>query len=358
LSATGYRWALRLFTFEGKDVGKASVSVNWGPAREAVRLLGVRRGLIPADARSPDHSVLPLWHPRLGRPYVEGFRLSCGNGGQARVFEDFPITYFMQSAMRARLAFVELGKLRRGESFLYHVLADPEKGAASGAARTFRAERVIPALPLRNGDLAGTLASASPRGEPQDGDLPVFLPRAVLDEVGTRARAGGERETGGFLIGHLCRDESVPELFARVTAQVPARHTDASTARLSFTPETWTAAEAAIALRGRGEIPLAWWHSHPLPGHCLECPPEKRGSCSRALDFFSEQDETVHRAMFAAAYCTALVATGQPGGDFGFSLYGWRKGLIEPRGFHVTDEPTSARPGEGGADAIPARRSR
>jgi hypothetical protein len=282
---------------------------------------------------------------------VEGFRVSYPANGGAPVAEDFPITYFMSSAMRARLAFVEMGKLRRGESFLYHVLADPEDRPAPRRAGTFRVERVNPALPLRGGDLAGALAAASPRGTLQPEDLPVFVPRPVLEEVAAAARAGGDRETGGFLIGHLCRDESVPELFARVTAEVPARHTEASAARLGFTPETWTAVEAALSLRGRQEIPLAWWHSHPLLAACRECPPEKRGTCSRALDFFSEQDETVHRAMFAAAYCTALVATGQPGGDFDFSLYGWRKGLIEPRGFHVIEE------GGDGGGASETRRS-
>ena len=132
----------------------------------------------------------------------------------------------------------------------------------------------------------------------------------IEETVELMVRAGG-KETGGILIGHLHRDPGRRQLFLEVTAQIPAQHAEQELARLTFTPETWTAVDAALALRGKGEIQLGWWHSHPASHWCDDCPPETRRRCKSAGapsgDFFSAHDVALHRTVFPRAYSIALV---------------------------------------------------
>jgi hypothetical protein len=126
-----------------------------------------------------------------------------------------------------------------------------------------------------------------------------------------------------------------------VTAQIPAQHVKQELTRLTFTPATWTAVDAALALRGNREIQLGWWHSHPASHWCDECPPEVRQRCpkagSPAGDFFSTHDAALHRAVFPRAYSIALVLSDGCGnaGNPSWRLYGWRCGTIAARGFHL-----------------------
>ena len=101
--------------------------------------------------------------------------------------------------------------------------------------------------------------------------------------------AASGRETGGILIGRLHHDAALPEIFAEVSAQIPAEHTLGTVARLTFTAETWSAASAAIRLRNQGEVYLGYWHSHPVREWCRakECTLEKQKTCRLAKDFFS-----------------------------------------------------------------------
>ena len=126
-----------------------------------------------------------------------------------------------------------------------------------------------------------------------------------------------------------------------MTAQIPAQHTEQELARLTFTPETWTAVDAALALRDGGEIQLGWWHSHPASHWCDACPPEKRQRCKTAGtpsgDFFSAHDVALHRAVFPRAYSIALVLSDGCGnaGTPVWRLFGWRYGMVMARGFHL-----------------------
>ena len=66
--------------------------------------------------------------------------------------------------------------------------------------------------------------------------MPVFVSRRVLDEAAERTHAEEGSETGGILIGKLWRDADAGEIFAEVTAQIPAEHTSGSNVKLTFTP--------------------------------------------------------------------------------------------------------------------------
>jgi hypothetical protein len=166
--------------------------------------------------------------------------------------------------------------------------------------------------------------------------MPLFIPQRVLAEAKALSKEAGAKETGGILIGHLGRDSQLPEIFAQVTAQIPARHTEASLTSLTFTSETWTAVRNALDLRRKGELMLGWWHSHPVREWCKDCSAESQKACAMAVDFFSAHDHALHRTVFPRAYSVALVVNDLSENDATFSMFGWRRGLLESRGFHLT----------------------
>jgi hypothetical protein len=198
-------------------------------------------------------------------------------------------------------------------------------------------------VPARDASLAALLARAKPAGVVDGDDMPVFVSPQVLQEAAERTHAEEGTETGGVLIGMLWRDADAGEIFAEVTAQIPAEHTSGNNVKLTFTPQTWAATDAALRLRGRGESYLGYWHSHPVREWCKakECTPEKQKSCRLAKDFFSADDEAVMRAAFPRAYSVAIVANDTAFTDLTFSMFGNREGLLQPRGFYVLEENTS-----------------
>jgi proteasome lid subunit RPN8/RPN11 len=184
--------------------------------------------------------------------------------------------------------------------------------------------------------LAEAAHESSFQGNADEDDLPLFVPEEVLMEAKALSKQAGAKETGGILIGHLNRDAFVPEIFARVTAQIPARHTESSLTSLTFTSATWTDVRAALDLRRKNEIMLGWWHSHPVREWCKGCSPSSRKACSMAVDFFSAHDHALHRTIFPRAYSVALVVNDLAEDDATFSMFGWRRGLLEARGFYLT----------------------
>jgi hypothetical protein len=174
-------------------------------------------------------------------------------------------------------------------------------------------------------------------------DMPVFVPRRILEEAAERTRVERGTETGGILIGMLWRDAAAGEIFAEITAQIPCEYTSGNNVKLTFTAQTWAAAEAALRLRNRGEVYLGYWHSHPVREWCKgkNCTPEAQKSCHLAKDFFSADDVAVMRAAFPRAYNVAIVVNDTAFTDLTFSMFGNREGVIQPRGFYVLEGETS-----------------
>jgi hypothetical protein len=333
-----YQYALMLYR-EGTDsLGQAAITVDWSPAREWAEFRALRRGLVRADEAGVVSTVEPLWHSKLGEPYLKGFRVSVGAAGEEAASE-FTTAYFRQLAKQASALFIEKGVLKKGERFKYLLAAFPERRPAAtpaAPALKFTTEEVAPDLALIDASLEEAALDASFQGRRDEEDMPLFVPRRVLHETKALSKAAGSKETGGILIGHLRRDASVPEIFAEVTAQIPARHTAASLTSLTFTSETWTEVRAALDLRRKGEVMLGWWHSHPVREWCKGCSQESRKACAMAADFFSAHDHGLHRTIFPRAYSVALVVNDLAADDATFSMFGWRRGLLESRGFHLS----------------------
>jgi hypothetical protein len=338
-----YRYGLLLFRKDGATLGSVSVTVDWEPATEWTRFYHARRGGVPLMEEGTAY-VEPLWDRSEGEPFMRGFRVAYDSGGR-KVTSDFPSSYFREVAAQASAEFVKRGKLEAGDTYLFQAVAFAGNGAAKpGAGLELEVVEEKPAIGFVESRLEDFRRRSSAAGVVDGDDMPAFIPQRVLDEAAALARGAEGRETGGILIGRLHHDAALPEIFAEVTAQIPAEHTKGTAARLTFTAETWNAANAAVRLRNQAEVYLGYWHSHPVREWCRgkECTPEKQKTCQLAKDFFSEDDRAVMRAVFPRAHSLGLVVNDTAFADLSFSLFGWREGRIHPRGYYLLDDQQHA----------------
>ena len=328
MSANGYQFALEFFTDKG-SVAQVSVTPDWQPALESARFAGIRRGVLPPVAAGPG-TIEPIWDGEVGAPYVAGIRALIPDSWAW----DIPNAYFRGEARNAAARLLEQKIIQAGDTASYLVYAfAKDEPLSRDDADGLEVERVLEPLPLVDAPLERFLGRAVQNGDGHDDDMPVFIPQHVLDETVALARRTPDVETGGILIGMLHRDANRPEVFLEVTAQIPAEHARAERAKITFTAETWAAAQAAIDLRHKQETMLAWWHYHP--DFCRNCPPENQERCALRSVFFSAEDVHLHRVCFAQPWAVALLLSDTSSADLAVSLFGWRQGMVAARGFHV-----------------------
>ncbi len=184
--------------------------------------------------------------PRLSRPDCAAGPPTGGVG-----FSQNPFSRFRQCRGASRWS--NKKKLREGELYSYMVVAHPappEEPKSGGLSVT----NASPGVPAQDASLDDFLARAMPSGVFDIDDMPVFVSRRVLEEAAERTHAEEGTETGGILIGRLWREPPPAEIFAEMTAQIPAEHTSGTNVKLTFTPQVWTAADAALRLRARGRF--------------------------------------------------------------------------------------------------------
>jgi hypothetical protein len=337
-----YGYTLDILSEDGRPLDHGVLSPDWAPALEWVRFEGVREGRLPAVAATLPGVVEPVWDGRAGEPVVAGFRIAIRGAGGVEVVREIPKSYVWSLVQRASAALVERGVLQAGDAFRWIITAFPARRADEPASDGFAVEEIVQPLSLTDASLASFVARSAPSG-PDDpaGRMPVFLPRRVLDEAIESARHAGDVETGGMLVGRLCRDAAAPEIFVEITAQVPALYSVSGATRLTFTPDTWAAVQAAIALRRRHEILAGWWHYHPDFCRLRNCPVERRARCPGASPFFSAEDVHLHATCFPGAHHVALLISDRTPDGMAWSLFGWSRGVVAARGFHVlADCPT------------------
>ncbi len=306
-----------------------SFQPDWAPAVEHTRFTALRRSLLPPDARVKGATITPLWSS-LGTPYASGFRLLLQTD-QGEFVHDFAREYFRSEAAILRSSIPEEEESGTRPPILWHLVARPDGDSWSVPGNHSDRIRCQP-VRIREGNLCALLRSSRSEGTIDQNDLPVFVPESICEEVAAASKQAAPMEIGGVLIGYLCRDSKSKELYALVTAQVPALGALGSEGELRFTPDTWAEVRAAITLRRRDEEWLAWNHSHP--SQCNTCAPEKQETCPVATALFSAQDRKLHRTVFSQAYQFALVANILRE-KVVFSMFGWREGCIRLRGFYV-----------------------
>jgi len=339
----------------GELLGHATIEPDWEPAVEWTRLAGLRTRGIWAPGAEAERAIDALWHAELGEPFTRGFRVTFADAVDREWHEEFSIHYFADAARSVAATLVAKGALAAGDRYLYRVLAyEPDTPVASDTDGRFAAADAPPPLPIHDVQ-PGALLDASPRhADAQVDDFEVYIPGAVLDEAEALTAGAGDLETGGILIGHLGRvaaaataatvrpDTSTSDICVAVSALVPARHTIGHATKLTFTSDTWTDVRRTVALRRRGELVLGWFHSHPQLAWCREqgCSPDAQQRCTAAAGFFSADDVALHRTVFPRAFTVALLMTHSVQGILP-RLFGWRAGLLEPRGYRVLTHPLS-----------------
>lgn len=335
----GHRFLVELYRGDDLLAQRPVPRAVLEPGMEWLQFTGVRSGALPdfLGGRAAD-AARPVWDREDGEPFAEGFTLAAGPVA-GRIDAQVPAAFFAELAEAASAELVEQGRLEKGELFRYRLLAFPRNGEAQSADPELvtDSEEIPQELDLRETPLATLIGDAERHGPADAGEMPVVLPRVVLDEALARKREAGGVETGGILLGRLHRDSTLKELCLEVTAQIPARHTQAAAMKLTFTPETWAAVHDAIALRGGDELIIGWWHSHPAREWCKECDPSRWSACPLARSFFSGDDARLHRMVFPRSYSIALVV----GDHFDATwesftaLYGWERGMVLRRGYYT-----------------------
>lgn len=361
MEKTEYRFVTEILK-DGVRLHQAPVPLHaFESAVEWAQFHGVRRGKLPSFlGGSPSTCIEPHWDREAGAPYVEGFRVRVEEDGGDALSPPIPITYFSERAQLLAESLFEEGKLAKGERFTYRVCAlAGAEGAPQGVALTaamtgsdrtssepFACEDLPQELQLAERDLDTFLERAErvePEGGPASDALPVFMPRHLLLEAEALKEKAGDVETGAVIIGHLRRDSRRPEVFAEVTALLPAPYTEATSTRVTFTADSWQATEAVLQLRGAGEVMLGFLHTHPARFWCSKCESSRWATCPMAQPFFSTEDRAFHKDVFPRAFSIAVVSgdtfDAEQGWKVFHALYGWHEGIMTERGYHVLLDP-------------------
>ena len=345
----GHRYVAEILLEEGRSITTPALAIDWVPAIEWAHFQGVRRGAAGLASVPGSVRIAPCWDAQSGRPYVASIEMSPRRGDPA-VREEIPLRYLASAVRHAVSTLIEEGRVVEGAKYTWRICAyDAETSAEDASRGTVFAVEDAPEVadgaakqPLaeltRNAVLHGPA-----RGHGAPSDFPVFISQRVLEETATAAIAAGDLEAGGVLLGRVSRDVDSAEPIVEVTAQIPAREAIADDASLRFTPTTWQAVHAAIALRRGNERIVGWHHSHPRKvWPCHACPAERRAKCPSNCAFFSAQDVGFHRTAFQGAANVALLLSFHADPAPRFDLFGWRQGLIAARDYYVVPEKPHA----------------
>lgn len=328
-----YRYVITWCKADGTVLRQAPVRPDWVPLVYWAQFQALRAEHV-VNGTAATTTIEPQWHKEAGAPCVGALKLRVGAGGGAKIELDVPVSWFDAPARQGSSVLVGQGLLEAGEVFNYVVSAIAVSDPPAMARSSVRP--VEQTLAVLDRPLGGRIESSRPEGSRNELDVPVIVPGYVIDEAGELTRVAGAYETGGILIGDLCRDTDTRELYVDVTAQVPARYNRADLTQLTFTSETWTDVQETMTQRGRGEIMCGWWHSHSyMKETCKDCAKSADGTCKVDAAFMSSDDVALHRATFPRAYSLALVVGDSPCSGLTRALFGWRYGMVAVRGYWV-----------------------
>jgi hypothetical protein len=335
-----HRFTAEFYRLDGASLGDLELQVDWAPAIEGAKLEVLRRKLAsPAELLpSSRFNIDPVWDPTRGEPFVSACCVRTEVDGCTFSF-NVGAEYFKQAAQTGSAEFLRRGLLSEGEEFSYRVCAYPATPAVDDVRNlAFAMEEPPHQLMLTNASLNEELEFAETIGIQQVDDMSIVVAGRLLAEIRSCVEMAGPLETGGVLLGELCRDtDHQQNLFLKITEQIQRREGKASSTQCAFTDDTWAEAMSVLKLRGRTrELIVGWWHSHPARYWCLECPIERRRVCPLQArpGWLSSQDLAMHRVVFSRAYSCALLASHREAG-VEFDMFSARAGLIVHRGFHV-----------------------
>jgi len=333
---------------EGRVLHNARLQpVDFHAAVRQTQFDAFRRGLLdsyrPLAHGARIEPLFPVGHS--ASPRTSGFRVTIDLPAGREHACDFGISYFGSSATRTRAQLVRTKTMADDAELYYRLNAflDDEPSERPGNKLALSLAPVVEGVPVGAGcarDYGPTAAWDDPHAE----DLPVLVDHGVLDEVVAEARADPQRETAGFLLGHLHRDAQTSDLFLVVTGLASAGGTtQSSETAVTYTPASFVQGRAMARLRGAGESICGWYHSHPFK-LCTNCPTPVRPTCIDQILTYSLDDHHLMETTFDQPYMVGLLAAVESRieaaiGHLPVKLYGWRNGEIEPRGFQTFGLP-------------------
>ncbi len=317
---------------DGARISDVRLDVDWIPALRWADFEQTVRRRVPKAERHGHPAIEPIWMPEGEPPYLCGVTIRSGADGAEPL--EVPLSYFVAAVLAASTSLVDSGVLEAGQEFDYKIYALSDgRQAQPGTTIDVVAVDETPAIESR--ELAPLIAGAEsttpdaaeePAGGSMPEPMPIVIPERVLEEAMALAATAGDVETGGILLGRLCRDPD-GTVFTAVTAQIPAEHTTSTRESLRFTPKTWVSVDAALKLRNQNETTLGWWHSHPF--FCRNCTPLERSVCPFSKPVFSAADRDVHREVFQQPWNVALLLSFLGDTTPSYDVFAWNRGRIE-----------------------------
>ena len=206
-----YRYTIEVYKKDfAAHLGSVPIQPDFDPVLEWAALEAIRK--IPSDTvvlNSAAGRVEPCWHAKLGNPYLGGIRAVVAPGGSPAAAFEIPTSYFQDLAESVSPTLVETGKLEPGEVFQYLVCAypaEPQGHAENEPEGLLSVKPVTEAVPVDEQSMDVFLADSFPSGSVDDSHIPVFLPRAVIEEA-AELTADEQRDTvlrlGGLWPGPL-----------------------------------------------------------------------------------------------------------------------------------------------------------
>jgi len=284
--------------------------------------------------------------PDEGR-FCSGFSLADPASPEQCRF--FPFDVLAPVAARGAERLLAEGVIERGELYYFRLAELPEPTRVRGPEG-----RAAPSLAPLSLARVRERITCGERGEPgertDEADYPVFFTRAARERAERVSRRGASArpavESGGLLVGPLCRCPDTGELFALVTEVLEATDSEASGYSLTYSGATWSRIQGVLRARAtqpatRHHRVLGQTHGHnflPFDGAepCEACSLVE--VCTRTSASLSEDDRIWARSVFSAepwqlSQVFGLDARSHPCEAF----YGQRRGQLARRSYQLID---------------------
>lgn len=341
-----YCFRLSFFNDSGDDIHQQAIeTADFDRAIRETYFKAFRTGCLSSYAPVLENASVEPRFAGTDPTRCEGFRVSlAGPDGDFSV--DFPNAYFGITATTVRAGLKASGKLSDDSTWYYTLEAYLEDLPASAPPSFISLDPPTNLTPVRDVALCQQ-GRQEPWDEPDSADLPVLVSRTVIEDGCEEASRHPDREIGGLLLGHLCKDPESGKGFLLVSCLVSSEGTGESTSTsVTFTDDSFAKARELISVRSQAgllpEMIVGWFHSHPF-SFCKECPLPTPTECINKILFYSPDDLQLMESTFDQPFMVGLLAGVEPKletalGHLPVRLYGWREGQITSRGFSVIDQ--------------------
>jgi proteasome lid subunit RPN8/RPN11 len=136
--------------------------------------------------------------------------------------------------------------------------------------------------------------------------IQVTLKPSVWKCIWEQTRTTTSQEVGGILVGNIYQEKK--QFLVYVTKALPAEHTKAGRAFVTFTNQTWLSILEQVN-RLPSQVVLGWYHSHPGIGI-----------------FLSSSDEFIHRSYFGDQPWYLALVVDPISAEWG--VFSWEQGKI------------------------------